>query len=83
MISARLLPKADVNSDATKGDIVMTRGEKVCAFIEQYCLIPEGAEVGQPILTLKLLEARNYKTLLGTESSTRRSLTQKLTASSY
>ena len=49
MISARLLPKAYVNSDATKGDIIMTRGENVCAFIEQYCLIPEGAEVGQPI----------------------------------
>ena len=27
----------------------MTRGEKVCAFIEQYCKIPEGAQVGQPI----------------------------------
>ena len=25
------------------------RREKVCAFIEQYCLIPEGAQVGQPI----------------------------------
>ena len=83
MILVGLLMKADVNTNATKGDIIMTRGEKVCAFIEQYCLIPEGAEVGQPILTLKLLEARNYKTLLGTESSTRRSLTQKLTASSY
>ena len=81
MILVGLLMKADVNTNATKGDIVMTRGEKVCAFIEQYCLIPEGAEVGQPILTLKLLEARNYKTLLGTESSTKRSLTQKLTAS--
>ena len=83
MILVGLLMKADVNTNATKGDIIMTRGEKVCAFIEQYCLIPEGAEIGQPILTLKLLEARNYKTLLGTESSTRRSLTQKLTASSH
>ncbi len=27
----------------------MTRGEKVCAFIERYCLIPEGAQVGQPM----------------------------------
>ena len=27
----------------------MTRGEKVCAFIEYYCRVPEGAQVGQPI----------------------------------
>lgn len=27
----------------------MTRGEKVIAFIEQYCRIPEGALVGQPM----------------------------------
>ena len=23
-------------------------GEKVCQFIERYCLIPEGSKVGQP-----------------------------------
>ena len=27
----------------------MTRGEKVCAFIERFCLVPEGKSVGQPI----------------------------------
>lgn len=27
----------------------MTRGERVIAFIERYCLVPEGALVGQPI----------------------------------
>lgn len=27
----------------------MTRGEKVCAFIERFCRVPEGAKVGQPI----------------------------------
>ena len=27
----------------------MTRGEKICAFIERYVLIPEGAHVGQPM----------------------------------
>lgn len=27
----------------------MTRGEKVCAFIERYCVIPEGAQVGKPM----------------------------------
>ena len=29
-----------------------TRGEKVCQFIERYCLIPEGSKVGQPIQLL-------------------------------
>ena len=27
----------------------MTRGEKVIAFVERYCLIPEGAHVGKPM----------------------------------
>ena len=27
----------------------MTRGERVCAFIERYCFVPEGAQVGKPI----------------------------------
>ena len=27
----------------------MTRGEKVCAFIEGYCLAPEGQHIGKPI----------------------------------
>jgi hypothetical protein len=27
----------------------MTRGEKICSFIEHYCLIPEGAQVGTQI----------------------------------
>ena len=31
----------------------MKRGEKVCAFIEAYCKIPEGAQVGQPIKLMK------------------------------
>ena len=31
----------------------MTCGEKICAFIEHYCLIPEGAQVGQPIKLIK------------------------------
>jgi len=29
-----------------------TRGEKVCKFIERYCLIPEVRKVGQPIKLL-------------------------------
>ena len=31
----------------------MTRGQKICAFIEAYCLIPEGSQVGQPIKLMK------------------------------
>ena len=31
----------------------MTRGKKICAFIEQFCVIPEGAKVGQPMKLLK------------------------------
>jgi len=31
----------------------MTPGQKICAFIEHYCLIPEGAQVGQPIKLMK------------------------------
>lgn len=31
----------------------MTRGEKVCAFIERYIRIPEGSQVGQPIKLVK------------------------------
>lgn len=27
----------------------MTRGEKVCAFVERFCRVPEGAQVGKPI----------------------------------
>ena len=30
----------------------MTRGRKVCDFIEKFCLIPEGADVGKPIKLL-------------------------------
>ena len=31
----------------------MTRGKKICAFIEQFCVIPDGAKVGQPMKLLK------------------------------
>ena len=36
---------AHVNDYVTKGDIVMTRGQKICAFTKHYCLIPEGAQM--------------------------------------
>ena len=42
-----------VNDYPTEGDILMTHSEKVCAFIEQYRLIPEGTQVGQPIKLTK------------------------------
>ena len=32
----------------------MTRGEKICAFIEHYCLIPEGAQVRTQIKLMTL-----------------------------
>jgi hypothetical protein len=31
----------------------MTRGQKICAFIEHYCLIPEGAQFGSPVKLMK------------------------------
>lgn len=31
----------------------MTRGEKVCAFIEKYCFAPEGDHIGKPIVLEK------------------------------
>jgi phage terminase large subunit-like protein len=30
----------------------MTRGEKVCAFISQFCLVPEGKMVGKPLVLM-------------------------------
>ena len=42
-----------VNTYATEGDISMTLGQKICGFIDAYCLIPEGAQVGQPIKLMK------------------------------
>jgi phage terminase large subunit-like protein len=27
----------------------VTRGEKVCAFVERFCLVPEGKSVGKPL----------------------------------
>jgi hypothetical protein len=42
-----------VNTYATEGDISMTLGQKICGFIEAYCSISEGAQVGQP-MKLKL-----------------------------
>ena len=31
----------------------MTRGQKICAVIEAYCKLPEGAKVGQPMKLMK------------------------------
>jgi hypothetical protein len=42
-----------VNDYATKDNIIMTRGQKICTFIEHYCLISGGAKGGQLI---KLIE---------------------------
>jgi phage terminase large subunit-like protein len=32
-----------------KAKRALTRGERVCAFIEAYCLAPEGDKIGQPM----------------------------------
>ncbi len=50
----------------------LTRGEKVCAFIEKYCLAPEGEHIGKPIKLLPfqrkfLLEI--YDNPVGTHSA--------------
>ena len=47
MLSVHLILKAAVNIYATKGDIGITSGDKFCAFMEAYCKIPQGAQVGQ------------------------------------
>ncbi len=44
---------AHVNDYVTKGDIVMTRDQKICVFIEHYSLILEGAQSGQQIKLIK------------------------------
>jgi hypothetical protein len=49
------LVTAHVNDYVTKGDIVMTRGQKICVFIEHYSLILQGAQIGQQIKLIKFL----------------------------
>jgi len=44
---------AHVNDYVTKGDIVMTRGQKICLFIEHYSLNLEGAQIGQQSKLIK------------------------------
>jgi phage terminase large subunit-like protein len=49
----------------------MTRGEKVCAFIERFCIIPEGSKVGQPI-QLAEFQRRFVLAIYDNPSGTRR-----------
>lgn len=60
MVAVQLKPSRQVkrrenllNEKFLKKHGLRTRGERVIAFIEKYCLVPEGALVGQP---LKLLD---------------------------
>lgn len=46
--SAKAAPELDTN-DKYCLKKPLTRGEKVCAFIERYCVAPEGDHIGQPI----------------------------------
>ena len=39
-----------VNNYAKEGHIIIARSKRVCAFVETYCKLPEGAQVVQPII---------------------------------
>jgi len=56
----------------TKGSI-MTRGDKVVAFIEIYCLTPEGSHVGKPI-KLAPFQKRFIKEVYDNPAGTRRAI---------
>ena len=49
----------------------MTRGERICAFVERYLLIPEGAYVGKP-LTLAPFQVEFIKSVYDNPTGTRR-----------
>ena len=51
----------------------MTRGEKVIAFIETYCLVPEGSKVGQPI-KLAEFQIKFIKDIYDNPAGTRRAI---------
>lgn len=54
-----------------KCDPDMTRGEKVIAFIERYCLVPDGTGVGQP-LTLAQFQKDFIRAVYDNPAGTRR-----------
>src|ERR1044072_814311 len=49
----------------------MTRGEKVCAFIERFCVVPEGSQVGKPI-KLADFQKKFIRAVYGNPAGTRR-----------
>lgn len=49
----------------------MTRGERVCEFIERFCLVPEGAHVGKP-LKLAPFQKKFIKSVYDNKHGTRR-----------
>ena len=51
----------------------MTRAEKVIAFIERYCLIPDGAHVGQP-MRLAEFQREFIRAIYDNPAGTRRAL---------
>lgn len=51
----------------------MTRGERVCAFIERYCRVPEGKLVGQP-MKLEEFQKRFIREVYDNPKGTRRGI---------
>src|SRR5690625_3708743 len=49
----------------------MTRGERVCEFVERFCLVPEGAHVGEP-LKLAPFQKKFIKAVYDNKHGTRR-----------
>src|SRR5690625_4990408 len=49
----------------------MTRGERVCEFVERFCLVPEGAHVGEP-LKLAPFQKKFIKSVYDNKHGTRR-----------
>ena len=52
---------------------MMTRGEKVIAFIEKFCVTPEGKDVGKP-LVLAEFQKRFIKDIYDNPNKTRRAI---------
>ena len=51
----------------------LTRGERVCAFIQSYCVVPEGAHVGKP-LKLEPFQKRFLRDVYDNRAGTRRAI---------
>src|SRR3546814_18781652 len=71
---------SDWSSDVCSSDLsdckaidTVTRGEKVIAFIEKYCVVPEGKLVGKP-LKLEDFQKRLIREVYDNQKGTRRGI---------